>query len=73
MRDQSGGFSPSKLRAVLLGIERKQKKEEELESGLALRSEANEIEARGEIFFGSIFNSVKSLKILKSTGKKKPN
>lgn len=50
MREQSGGFSPSKLRAILLGIEKKQKEEEELESGYALRSETDVIEDRGERF-----------------------
>ncbi|ONK71087.1 uncharacterized protein A4U43_C04F4590 [Asparagus officinalis] len=53
---QGGGFSPSKLRAILLGIEKKRKEEEEeekeeekeeTESGISLRSDDRETEDRG--------------------------
>lgn len=39
-----GGFSPGKLRTMLLGVEKKQKEEEELETTFALRSQASGIE-----------------------------
>ncbi|WOL05995.1 hypothetical protein Cni_G14727 [Canna indica] len=40
---QGGGFSPKKLRVMLLGVE-KRRKEEELESKASLRSEPSELE-----------------------------
>ncbi|RRT65703.1 hypothetical protein BHE74_00036608 [Ensete ventricosum] len=43
---QVGGFSPKKLRAMLLGAERRRKEEEELESKTSLRSELSEFEDR---------------------------
>ncbi|XP_043696433.1 uncharacterized protein LOC122646871 isoform X2 [Telopea speciosissima] len=42
-----GGFSPGKLRNMLLGIEKKRKEEEELESSCSLRSEVSEMDNRG--------------------------
>ncbi|XP_029117825.1 uncharacterized protein [Elaeis guineensis] len=43
---QGGGFSPGKLRAMLLGVEKKRKEEEELEARFSLRSGPPEIEDR---------------------------
>lgn len=45
---QSGGFSPRKLRSMLLGVEKKRKEEEVVDSTFSLRSDANEIDDRGE-------------------------
>lgn len=41
-----GGFSPAKLRSMLLGVEKKRKEEEQVVSKLSLRSELDEIEDR---------------------------
>ncbi|RWV90997.1 hypothetical protein GW17_00046751 [Ensete ventricosum] len=41
---QGGGFSPKKLRAMLLGVEKRRKEEEELESKTSLRSVPSEFE-----------------------------
>ncbi|CAL9051795.1 unnamed protein product [Musa banksii] len=41
---RSGGFSPKKLRAMLLGVEKRRKEEEELESKTSLRSEPSEFD-----------------------------
>ncbi|PKA48230.1 Remorin [Apostasia shenzhenica] len=38
-----GGFSPSKLRAMLLGVEKRRKSEEELEARFSLRSEIRDV------------------------------
>ncbi|OVA07883.1 Remorin [Macleaya cordata] len=46
-KPQGGGFSPAKLRSMLLGIEKKRKEEEQIESKFSLRSELNEIDDRG--------------------------
>ncbi|CAL9100842.1 unnamed protein product, partial [Musa acuminata var. zebrina] len=43
---QGGGFSPKKLRAMLLGAERRRKEKEELETKTSLRSEPSEFEDR---------------------------
>ncbi|XP_077231249.1 uncharacterized protein LOC143864236 [Tasmannia lanceolata] len=45
---QGGGFSPGKLRSKFLGMEKKRKEQEDLESE-SLRSEISEIEDRGVI------------------------
>ncbi|KAI3921097.1 hypothetical protein MKX01_036076 [Papaver californicum] len=42
-----GGFSPAKLRSMVLGLEKKRKEEEQVDSKLSLRSELNEIDDRG--------------------------
>ncbi|XP_042501815.1 uncharacterized protein LOC122079427 isoform X2 [Macadamia integrifolia] len=47
-KPQGGGFSPGKLRSMLLGIEKKRKEEEELESTCSLRSEVTEMDNRGD-------------------------
>ncbi|RZS15519.1 hypothetical protein BHM03_00047358 [Ensete ventricosum] len=41
---RGGGFSPKKLRAMLLGVEKRRKQEEELESKTSLRSVPSEFE-----------------------------
>ncbi|KAJ8629380.1 hypothetical protein MRB53_022703 [Persea americana] len=46
-KPQSGGFSPRKLRSMLLGVEKKRKEEEVVDSTFSLRSDANEIDDRG--------------------------
>ncbi|WOL09787.1 hypothetical protein Cni_G18540 [Canna indica] len=43
---QSGGFSPGRLRAMLLGVEKKRKEEEELEAKYSLRSDLPECDDR---------------------------
>ncbi|KAA8532327.1 hypothetical protein F0562_032418 [Nyssa sinensis] len=43
----SGGLSPGKLRTMLLGVEKKRKEEEELESTFSLRSQVSEIHDSG--------------------------
>ncbi|KAG6524426.1 uncharacterized protein LOC122045991 [Zingiber officinale] len=42
---QGGGFSPKKLRKVLLRVERRRNEEEEMESKASLRSEPSEVES----------------------------
>ncbi|XP_038702367.1 uncharacterized protein LOC119998957 isoform X2 [Tripterygium wilfordii] len=45
---QGGGFSPKKLRSMLLGVEKKRKEEEEFESSsFTMRSQASEIDESG--------------------------
>ncbi|XP_068640889.1 uncharacterized protein [Aristolochia californica] len=46
-KPQGGGLSPSKLRSILLRVEKKRKEEEELESVFSLRSEQVDIEESG--------------------------
>lgn len=47
---QGGGFSPGKLRAMLLGVEkRRQDEKEELEARFSLTSDLGEAEDRREI------------------------
>ncbi|CAD5195085.1 unnamed protein product [Musa acuminata subsp. malaccensis] len=43
---QSGGFSPGRLRAMLLGVETKRKEREDLEANFSLRSESSESDDR---------------------------
>ncbi|KAF8398780.1 hypothetical protein HHK36_014638 [Tetracentron sinense] len=46
-KPQGGGFSPGKLRSILLGVEKKRKEVEELDSTFSLGSEVSEINDRG--------------------------
>ncbi|RWV86419.1 hypothetical protein GW17_00051688 [Ensete ventricosum] len=41
-----GGFSPGRLRAMLLGVETKRKEREDLEANFSLRSESSESDDR---------------------------
>lgn len=52
-----GGFSPGKLRTMLLGVEKKRKEQGDSESTFNLRSQASEFEGNGMFFFLSIFES----------------
>lgn len=45
-----GGFSPGKLRTMLLGVEKKRKEEEGLDSNFSLRSQASEVDDGGVLF-----------------------
>lgn len=42
-----GGFSPGKLRSMLLGVEKKRKEEEELDSTLTTRSQNSDMDESG--------------------------
>lgn len=48
-----GGFSPGKLRTMLLGVEKKRKEEEGLDSNFSLRSQASDVDDGG--MFLSVF------------------
>lgn len=50
-----GGFSPGKLRIMLLGVEKKRKEQEGSESTFNLRSQASDSERTGWFFFLLIF------------------
>ncbi|XWS34420.1 hypothetical protein CRYUN_Cryun21dG0037100 [Craigia yunnanensis] len=43
-----GGFSPAKLRTMLLGVEKKRKQQEEVESSIDLRSQLSHLDDTGE-------------------------
>ncbi|XWS22890.1 hypothetical protein CRYUN_Cryun29cG0074800 [Craigia yunnanensis] len=43
-----GGFSPAKLRTVLLGVEKKRKQEQEVESSIDLSSQLSQLDDTGE-------------------------
>lgn len=45
-----GGFSPGKLRSMLLGVEKKRKQEEELDSNFTSRSQHSDMDESGMIF-----------------------
>jgi hypothetical protein len=49
-----GGFSPGKLRSMLLGVEKKRKQEEELDSNFTPRSQSSDMDESG-MFFHVIF------------------
>lgn len=42
-----GGFSPGKLRTMLLGVEKKRKEKEDPESKFALRSQPSDFDEAG--------------------------
>lgn len=42
-----GGFSPGKLRSMLLGVEKKRKEEEELDSNFTPRSQNSDMDESG--------------------------
>ncbi|KAL6350240.1 hypothetical protein AAG906_004185 [Vitis piasezkii] len=55
-----GGFSPGKLRTMLLGVEKKRKEEEGLDSNFSLRSQASEVDDGG----GSYSDNCKDLDVV---------
>lgn len=44
---QGGGFSPGKLRSMLLGVEKKRKEDEELDSTFTSRSQNSDMDESG--------------------------
>ncbi|XP_057961840.1 uncharacterized protein LOC131153512 isoform X2 [Malania oleifera] len=59
-KPQGGGFSPGKLRAMLLGMEKKRKEEEEPKSTISLRSQLPEVHDSG----GSSFEICKDVDVV---------
>ncbi|KAG8645497.1 uncharacterized protein LOC110625009 isoform X3 [Manihot esculenta] len=55
-----GGFSPGKLRSMLLGVEKKRKQEEQVESGYSLRSQPSHFDETG----GSSSDSCKDVDVV---------
>ncbi|WVZ24078.1 hypothetical protein V8G54_002622 [Vigna mungo] len=49
-----GGFSPGKLRNMLLGVEKKRKEEEELDSTFTTRSQNSDMDESGTYALGSL-------------------
>lgn len=54
-----GGFSPGKLRSMLLGVEKKRKEEEELDSTFTTRSQNSDMDESGMRIHAIVLVSLK--------------